>query len=82
MAEHGEWTDGEAAKRGERAEVRIAGLVVRGFVLSQTTPETDPSAATNAEVIQSLTGLPCLGELPDRPTTEALADALTTDGLA
>jgi dethiobiotin synthetase len=59
-----------------------AGLVVRGFVLSQTTPETDPSAATNAEVIQSLTGLPCLGELPYRPTTEALADALTTDGLA
>jgi len=40
-----------------------AGLRVRGFVLSQPSPETDASAATNAEVIATLSGVPCLGSL-------------------
>ncbi|HXJ34908.1 MAG TPA: ATP-dependent dethiobiotin synthetase BioD [Candidatus Eisenbacteria bacterium] len=46
-----------------------AGLDVRGFVLSQPTPSTDVSAASNADTIARLTGLPCLGVLPhaERP---------------
>lgn len=40
-----------------------AGLAVRGFVLSQPAPETDGSAATNADAIAALTGLSCLGVL-------------------
>jgi dethiobiotin synthetase len=41
-----------------------AGLRLLGFVLSQPTPVEDPSAATNAEAIRHLTGLPCRGVLP------------------
>jgi dethiobiotin synthetase len=58
-----------------------AGLMVRGFVLSQTTPEVDASVATNAEVVCALTGLRCRGELPYRPALETLAGALSVDGL-
>jgi dethiobiotin synthetase len=46
---------------------RAAGLDVRGFVLSQPTPETDLSADTNAAAIAELTGLACLGVLPHAP---------------
>ena len=55
---------------------RDAGLTVRGFVLSQPTRVTDVSAATNAEVITSLTGLECLGVLPHSETYEGAAGAL------
>jgi dethiobiotin synthetase len=49
------------------------GLAVRGFVLSQPQPATDPSGATNAGEITALTGLRCLGVLPhlDDPRTAA-----------
>jgi len=40
------------------------GLRVVGFVLSSPAPVRDASADTNATTITSLTGLPCLGELP------------------
>jgi dethiobiotin synthetase len=40
-----------------------AGLVVRGFVLSQVEPRPDASAATNAELIAALTDMRCLGVL-------------------
>jgi len=56
----------------------IAGLVVRGFVLSHPMPETDESASTNVETIVSLTGLPCLGVVPHcaRPEDGATAIVL------
>ena len=40
------------------------GLRVVGFVLSSPGSVRDDSAGTNAAAITSLTGLPCLGELP------------------
>jgi dethiobiotin synthetase len=49
-----------------------AGLTVRGFVLTQPKPETDASAATNAEMIGALTGLPCLGVLDHGALPSAL----------
>jgi len=58
-----------------------AGLVVRGFVLSQPTAETDPSAATNAETIAALTGLPCLGVLGHGPTPGDAVRALDVAAL-
>ena len=42
---------------------QAAGLHVIGFVLSQPTETTDVSAASNAEVIASLSGVPCRGVL-------------------
>jgi dethiobiotin synthetase len=54
-----------------------AGLDVRGFVLSQPTPATDPSAATNADTIAALTGLACLGVVPHAARPEHVAGALT-----
>lgn len=42
---------------------RAAGVAVRGFVLSQPARETDASAASNADTITALTGLPCLASL-------------------
>jgi dethiobiotin synthetase len=47
-----------------------AGLTIAGFVLSQPTPETDVSAATNGELIAALTGLRCLGVLGHCGTPE------------
>lgn len=41
-----------------------AGIRIAGFVLSQPTPATDSSAASNADTIAHLTGLRRLGELP------------------
>jgi len=58
-----------------------AGLVVRGFVLSQPTAETDVSAATNAETIATLTGLGCLGVLRYGMERAAAARALDLDAL-
>jgi dethiobiotin synthetase len=55
---------------------RAAGLAVHGFVLSQPTPERDPSAATNAETISALTGMPCLGVLDHLPSAAAAAERL------
>jgi dethiobiotin synthetase len=55
------------------------GLAVEGFILSQTTPATDASGATNAAVIGSLTGLRCLGELPYAATPADVAAALAVD---
>ena len=53
-----------------------AGLRVRGFVLSQPAPGTDESAATNADTIASLTGLPILAELAHGPVAPAAAARL------
>ncbi len=59
-----------------------AGLVVRGFVLSQPAPTTDASAATNAETIATLTGLRCLGVLPHSTAPAETAGALDLAVLA
>ena len=53
-----------------------AGLTVRGFVLSQPAPAPDPSAATNAEAVAALTGLPCLGCLAHGVTAGLAVDAI------
>ena len=45
-----------------------AGVTVLGFVLSQPSPTTDPSAETNADTIATTTGLRCLGVLPHLPS--------------
>jgi len=58
-----------------------AGLLVRGFVLSQTSAAPDASAATNAEVIAGLTGLPCLGSFDHRVGPGEAAPALALDAL-
>jgi len=58
-----------------------AGLLVRGFVLSQPTAKTDPSAATNAETVAALTGLRCLGVLGHRRDPTAALPALDLDAL-
>jgi len=58
-----------------------AGLVVRGFVLSQPTGARDPSSATNANEIAALTGLPCAGVLRHGLSPEAAAAALDLDAL-
>jgi dethiobiotin synthetase len=58
-----------------------AGAVVRGFVLSAPAAVTDESAATNAETIADLTGLPCLAVLAhgaNDDAGDALAGALFT----
>lgn len=52
------------------------GLRVAGFVLSQPAPETDESAATNADTIASLTGLPVLAALAHGPVPAAAAARL------
>lgn len=58
-----------------------AGLVVRAFVLSQPTATTDPSTATNAEVIAALTGLRCAGRLTHGLAPHAAVAALDVDVL-
>ena len=58
-----------------------AGLVVRGFVLSQPGAETDASAATNAETIAVLTGLRCLGVLGHSAAPAEAGGALDVDAL-
>jgi len=40
------------------------GLHVLGYVLNQVEPRPSLAAETNREVLASLTGVPCLGELP------------------
>jgi len=52
------------------------GLRATGFVLSQPAPDTDESAATNADTIASLTGLPILAELAHGPVAPATAARL------
>ena len=59
----------------------VAGLAVRGFVLSQPAAETDASAATNAETIAGLTGLRCLGVVGHRVAPADAAPALDLDAL-
>jgi dethiobiotin synthetase len=54
---------------------RAAGLDVVGFVLSQPSATTDPSAESNAATIAALTAVPCLGTLPH------LADPADAAGL-
>jgi len=56
-----------------------AGIDVRGFVLSQPTPESDASAATNAEAIEDLTGLRCLGVLRHYAAPSEAVDSLRVD---
>jgi dethiobiotin synthetase len=58
-----------------------AGLVVRGFVLSQRAARTDVSAATNAETIATLTGLPCCAALPRCTNPAAAARRFDLDAL-
>jgi len=53
-----------------------AGLSVRGFVLSRPAPEADESAATNADTIAALTGLPLLAELGHGPVAPGAAARL------
>jgi dethiobiotin synthetase len=48
-----------------------AGLRACGIVLSQPAPQTDESAATNADTIAALTGLPVLAELGHGPAPAA-----------
>jgi dethiobiotin synthetase len=52
------------------------GLSVRGFVLSQPTPASDESAATNADTIAMLTDLPVLGVLGHGPVSSVMATKL------
>jgi dethiobiotin synthetase len=40
------------------------GLSVLGYVLNQIESQPSPAAETNREALVSLTGVPCLGELP------------------
>jgi dethiobiotin synthetase len=58
-----------------------AGLLVRGFVLSQPAPATDASAATNAETIVALTGLQCRGVLRRCRAPQDAARTLDVAGL-
>jgi len=53
-----------------------AGLSTRGFVLSQPAVATDESAATNADTIATLTGLPVLATLAHGPASPAVAARL------
>jgi len=55
---------------------REMGLEVLGIVLSQPSAQRDDSAATNAETIAALTGLPILGELPHLDGSRAGAGLL------
>jgi dethiobiotin synthetase len=57
-----------------------AGMTVRGIVLSQAAPETDPSAATNADAVRELTGLQ-VAAIPHLPSPDAAAAALPVDRL-
>ena len=59
----------------------VAGLEVRGFVLSQPAAETDASAATNAATIADLTGLRCAGVVGFRSAPADAASALDLDAL-
>jgi dethiobiotin synthetase len=54
----------------------VAGLRVPGFVFSQPAPQTDASAATNAETVAALTGLPVLGALGHGPVSAEAAARL------
>jgi dethiobiotin synthetase len=61
------------------AGLRALGRPPLGFVLSQTEPESDPSAVDNAAVIAHAGGVPHLGTLPHGPEpawAPALVDAL------
>jgi dethiobiotin synthetase len=58
-----------------------AGLTVRAIVLSQASADPDPSAATNADTVRELTGLP-VAAIPHFPSPEAAASALPVDFLA
>jgi dethiobiotin synthetase len=60
---------------------RADGIDVRGVVLSQPTPATDVSAASNAEVITALTGLACRGVLPHLRAPADAVPLLRLDGL-
>ena len=59
-----------------------AGLGVRGFVLSQPAPASDESAATNADTIAALTGLPVLASLDHGRVPPAVATRLADSVLA
>ena len=58
-----------------------AGLRVPGFVFSQPAAQTDESAATNAETVAALTGLPVLAALGHGPISAADAARLAERGL-
>lgn len=47
------------------------GLSTLGYVLNRVTNETSLAAETNRQVLSSLTGVPCLGELPFVESSEA-----------
>ncbi len=59
-----------------------AGLRMRGFVLSQPAPASDESAATNADTIAALTGLPILAVLGHGPVPADVATRLADHALA
>jgi dethiobiotin synthetase len=46
------------------------GLSVLGYVLNRVSNENSLAADTNREVLSSLTGVQCLGELPFSETAE------------
>jgi dethiobiotin synthetase len=58
-----------------------AGLTVRGFVLSQPNAIGDASTSDNAEMIEALTGLPCLAVLPHCLSPEEAAGLLRPETL-
>jgi dethiobiotin synthetase len=58
---------------------QAAGADVRGFVLSEPVPHSDPSTATNAAAIADLTGLRVLGTIPHSATPEQAVAALDLD---
>lgn len=52
---------------------RRRGLTVAGYVLNQMTPEQDLAQKLNRQALESLTDVPCLGELPFIVAADALA---------
>jgi dethiobiotin synthetase len=60
------------------AELRRRGLALFGIILVQTTPQPGPEHASNAPLIEALTGVRPLGTFPyvSSPDADSLADAL------
>lgn len=53
-----------------------AGLRLLGYILNHAQPTTDTSASTNADTLQRLLGVPCLGIVPHKPAPAVCTDLL------